>query len=245
MKKWLFCCSILLLLTACEEQPIQSTKTSDATEKSIESTKTTGTTEQIPVELVEVIDGDTIKVKYNGKTETIRYLLIDTPEVRHPTLGKQPGGEEASNRHKELMKAGQVSIEFDVGDRMDDYGRLLAYVYIDGKSVQKTLLTEGLGRVAYIFPPNTRYLDEYEKAQETAKEAKLGIWEVENYATDRGFNQAVLEDNNDCLIKGNINREGDKIYHVPNSQHYIQTNPEEWFCSEKEAQQAGFRKAGG
>ena len=68
MKKWLLCCSILLLLTACEEQPSKTTKT-------------TGTTEQIPVELVDVIDGDTIKVMYNGNTETIRYLLLDTPEV--------------------------------------------------------------------------------------------------------------------------------------------------------------------
>jgi len=232
MKKWLLCCSILLLLTACEEQPSKTTKA-------------TGTTEQIPVELVDVIDGDTIKVKYNGNTETIRYLLLDTPEVRHQTLGKQPGGEEASARHKEIMKTGQVSIEFDVGDRMDDYGRLLAYVYIDGESVQEMLLSEGLGRVAYIYPPNTRYLDEFEEAQEIAKEAKKGIWEVENYATDRGFNQAVFEQNGDCLIKGNINRDGDKIYHVPDSQHYIQTNPEEWFCSEKEAKDAGFRKAGG
>ena len=232
MKKWLVYCSILLLLTACEEQPSKMTKT-------------TGTTEQIPVALVDVIDGDTIKVKYNGKTETIRYLLLDTPEVRHQTLGKQPGGEEASTRHKEIMKTGQVSIEFDVGDRMDDYGRLLAYVYIDGKSVQEMLLSEGLGRVAYIYPPNTRYLKEFEEAQEIAKHAKKGIWEVENYATDRGFNQAVFEQNSNCLIKGNINRDGDKIYHVPDSQHYIQTNPEEWFCSEKEAKAAGFRKAGG
>ena len=232
MKKWLVYCSILLLLTACEEQPSTTTKT-------------TGTTEQIPVELVDVIDGDTIKVKYNGKTETIRYLLLDTPEVIHQTLGKQPGGEEASTRHKEIMKTGQVSIEFDVGDRMDDYDRLLAYVYIDGKSVQEMLLSEGLGRVAYIYPPNTRYLKEFEEAQEIAKHAKKGIWEVENYATDRGFNQAVFEQNSNCLIKGNINRDGDKIYHVPDSQHYIQTNPEEWFCSEKEAKAAGFRKAGG
>jgi micrococcal nuclease len=231
MKKWLIYSSMLLILTACEQQQIESTETS-------------GTTKQIPVELVDVIDGDTIKVKYNGKTETIRYLLLDTPEVRHQTLGNQPGGDEASARHKEIMENGQVSIEFDVGDRMDDYDRLLAYVYIDGESVQEILLKEGLGRVAYVFPPNTRYLDEFEEAQEIAKEAKKGIWEVENYATERGFNQAVFEENNKCLIKGNINREGNKIYHVPDSSSYIQTNPEEWFCSEKDAQDAGFRKAG-
>lgn len=45
--------------------------------------QTIGSTEQIPVEVVEVIDGDTIKVKYNGNTEKVRYLLIDTPETNH------------------------------------------------------------------------------------------------------------------------------------------------------------------
>nr|WP_281250291.1 thermonuclease family protein [Virgibacillus proomii] len=43
-------------------------------------------------------------------------------------------------------------MEFDVGELKDKYGRLLAYVYVDGKSVQETLLKEGLPRVAYIYP---------------------------------------------------------------------------------------------
>ncbi len=37
---------------------------------------------QVPVTLVEAIDGDTIKVRLNGKTETVRYLLVDTPESK-------------------------------------------------------------------------------------------------------------------------------------------------------------------
>ena len=37
----------------------------------------------IPVELVKTIDGDTIKIKYEGKEQNVRYLLIDTPETNH------------------------------------------------------------------------------------------------------------------------------------------------------------------
>ncbi|WP_153730894.1 thermonuclease family protein [Sporosarcina obsidiansis] len=141
----------------------------------------------IPVELVKTIDGDTIKILYEGKEQNVRYLLIDTPETNHPRLGKQPFGQEAKVRNQELLQKGQLEIEFDIGEKYDKYGRLLAYIYIDGKSVQEQLLKEGLARVAYVYPPNTRYLDEFEQAQQQAKKAGIGIWTLEDYATDRGF----------------------------------------------------------
>ncbi|WP_217594030.1 phospholipase D family protein [Cohnella sp. GbtcB17] len=46
-------------------------------------------------------------------------------------------------------------------------------------------------------------------------------------------------------IKGNINAKGDKLYHVPGGKSYERTKPEQWFCSEAEAEAAGFRKAAG
>ena len=141
----------------------------------------------IPVELVKTIDGDTIKIKYEGKEQNVRYLLIDTPETNHPHLGKQPFGQKAKERNTELMNSGKLEIEFDIGERVDKYGRLLAYIYIDGVSVQEKLLEEGLARVGYVYPPNTRHLDAFEKAQEKAKKAGIGIWTFEDYVTERGF----------------------------------------------------------
>lgn len=239
MKKG-FILIVISLLFGCSEIPSNGVA------------KTSGTTDQIPVELVEVIDGDTIKVKYNGNIEKIRYLLVDTPETNHQTLGKQPYGEEAKVRNKELLNSGDVTIEFDVGNRFDDYDRMLAYIYVDGVSVQETLLEEGLARVAYVFPPNTRYLDMFENASEFAKDAQIGVWETNNYVTSRGFNASIMEDSNElvtespgkCEIKGNINRQGKKIYHIRGGKYYEQTNPEEWFCSEQEAQNAGYKKSG-
>ncbi|TQR11675.1 thermonuclease family protein [Psychrobacillus soli] len=234
MKKWilLFC---ICILSGCEAI------------SSDEFTQTPGT---FPVEVIDVIDGDTIKVKYNGNVETIRYLLIDTPETHHKTIGKQPFGEEAKSRNKQLLNSGSVSIEFDVGDRLDDYNRTLAYIYVDDISVQETLLKEGLARVAYVFPPNTTYIDEFEKAEEVAKNEKIGVWETAGYVTSRGFNAAAInnkssfEENGKCLIKGNINRQGKKIYHIPSGKHYEETKPEEWFCTEQDAVNAGFKKSG-
>ena len=213
-------------------------------------TGTGGTQDQVPVEVVSVIDGDTIKIEYDGKEETVRYLLIDTPETNHPRLGEQPLGSEATAENKRIIESGDVTIEFDVGGRFDDYGRMLAYIYVDGESVQEQLLESGYARVAYVFPPNTRYVDEFEEAEQVAKEAGIGIWEYSSYPTERGFNEDAYGNTTqqpeagDCRIKGNINRSGDKIYHMPGEGSYDNTNPEQWFCSEQEAREAGFRSTG-
>ena len=159
---------------------------------SAKKTETSGTTAQVPVKLVKTIDGDTIKVLYNGQEINVRYLLIDTPETSHPRLGKQPFGEEAKERNRQLVNSGALTLEFDIGERIDKYDRLLAYVYVDGKSVQETLLAEGLARVAYVYPPNTRHLTPFEEVQAGAKKKGLGIWSVEDYATDSGFNSDVV-----------------------------------------------------
>jgi micrococcal nuclease len=52
------------------------------------------------------------------------------------------------------------------------------------------------------------------------------------------------ENSNECLIKGNVNRENKKIYHVPQGKYYEQTKAEKWFCTEQQAMKAGFKKSG-
>lgn len=233
--KILYAVLIVLLLTGCNLA---------------QSVDTAGGDSQLPVEVLSVIDGDTIKILFDGEEKTVRYLLIDSPETNHPRLGEQPYGKEATEENRKLLESGKVTIEFDEGDRLDDYGRLLAYLYVDGKSVQQQLLQTGQARVAYVFPPNTRYLEDFKKAEKQAKEQGLGIWEFENYATERGFDSNAVHqkkkqnhkaDPEKCSIKGNINSKGIKIYHLPSSSSYEQTNPEKWFCSEEEARDSGFR----
>ncbi len=82
-----------------------------------------------------------------------------------------------------------MQLEFDKGDHRDKYERLLAYVYIDGKSVQETLLKEGLARVAYVYEPNTKYIDQFRKDEQEAK--SVYKWSKNGYVTDKGFNGCV------------------------------------------------------
>lgn len=144
-----------------------------------------GTTDRIPVELTSTVDGDTAKFKYNGKEESFRFLLIDTPETKHPRVGKQPFGQEASDRTSELLNnANDIKVEFDVGEKKDKYGRYLGYIYVDGEMLNNILVREGLAKVAYVYPPNTRHLDTLEESQEKAKEEEIGIWSLDSAFED-------------------------------------------------------------
>ena len=169
-----------------KETPVVVPSKEEAKDKPAEVVDATAKT---PVELVKVLDGDTITVNYEGEEKTVKYLLIDAPEMNHPKLGKQRLAEKAMVKNKELLESGQLEIEFDEGERYDTSDHLLAYVYVGGKSVQKMLLSEGLVRVAASDSTNTRYVEAYEDSQSLAKEKKLGIWSIPNYVTADGFSE--------------------------------------------------------
>lgn len=125
--------------------------------------------------VVRVVDGDTIRVRLADREESVRYIGVDTPEVRHPRVGKQPFGPEASQANRELVKEGEVVLVFDVAER-DRYGRLLAYVYLpDGTFVNETLVEMGLARVLTV-PPNVRHARDFQRRETEAREAGRGMW---------------------------------------------------------------------
>ena len=136
-----------------------------------------------------VIDGDTIEVEFSGgEIESLRLSLVDPTETVTPDTQEQPFGKEASDYvQKTLIKDTVVEIERGIDER-DKYDRLLAYVFKDGKNINKELLSLGLARVAFVYEPNTKYLDEFKKAEQEAKEKELGIWSIDGYVTEKGFN---------------------------------------------------------
>jgi micrococcal nuclease len=148
---------------------------------------------QVPVTLVETVDGDTIKVNYNGKVTTVRYLLVDTSEEKKPGVCVQPYAVDAYNKNKQMLNSGNITLEFDHGSRYDKYGRLLAYVFVNGHSVQEELLKDGYARVAYIYDPPYKYLSQYQADENIAKAKKLNIWSRPGFVTDRGFNGCVAK----------------------------------------------------
>lgn len=184
-KKWLLLTAVAtFLLSGCAEQKAQDIS-NDVTGN---FTQTISNDQRIPADFVRHVDGDTTVLKIDGKEQKVRFLLIDTPETVKPNTKVQPYGLEASKRTKELLSnASEITFEYDQGDKTDRYGRALGYIFVDGTLLQKTLVGEGLARVAYVKEPNTKYLEELKKAQEQAKSQLIGIWIIPGYVTERGF----------------------------------------------------------
>jgi len=119
----------------------------------------------------EVIDGDTIKLKSG---ERVSYIGIDTPELSGENGRPEFYAWEAKEANRKLVEGKRVRLEFDV-ERRDRYGRLLAYVYVDGLMVNEWLVANGYARV-YTFPPNVRYENNFKKLELEAQRLGLGIW---------------------------------------------------------------------
>lgn len=140
------------------------------------------------VQLDRVIDGDTIAIKLaNGEKRTVRLLLIDTPESVKPGTPVQPFSKAASHYIRQQIEGKKLEIEYDRGERKDTYNRVLAYLFADGKNVNEAMIQQGYARIAYINPPNTTYLKDFQQAEAAAKKAKRNIWSIPGYMTHRGF----------------------------------------------------------
>ncbi|MGE0599060.1 MAG: thermonuclease family protein [Dehalococcoidia bacterium] len=160
-------CVALLALAACTAAPTATPATADIP---------SGVLCQW-AKVVHVTDGDTIRVDFidGPKNLPVRYIGMDTPETVHPTLGVQPFGPEASARNKELVGGKQVCLEKDISET-DRYDRLLRYVWLpDGRMVNEVLLNEGLATLD-TFPPDVNYVERFIAAQQTARDAHLGMW---------------------------------------------------------------------
>ncbi|ETC92380.1 TPA: thermonuclease family protein [Enterococcus faecalis] len=189
-KKWLLLAVATLLLSGCAslEQKAQDFVQDLSQDVNEGFFKTISNNQRIPADFVRHVDGDTTVLRIDRKEQKVRFLLVDTPETVNPKPKVQPFGLEASKRTKELLStASEITFEYDSGDKTDRYGRVLGYIFVDGTLLQKTLVSEGLARVAYVKKPNTKYLLELEEAQEKAKNESLGIWSIPGYVTERGY----------------------------------------------------------
>jgi len=191
--------------------------------------------------VTRVVDGDTIEIEGGEK---VRYLGIDTPETVDPRKPVQCFGVEASKKNKELVEGKTVRLEKDITDR-DRYSRLLRYVWVDDIFVNLELVKQGFAS-SYAYPPDIKYQEEFLEAEKEAREAERGLWKACPIPSPTTEIQETPI--NDCDIKGNISTSGEKIYHLPGCGSYAKTQIDEkrgerWFCSEKEAQEAGWRKA--
>ena len=129
--------------------------------------------------MIEVVDGDTIDVSVGGHRERVRLIGIDTPETNKPNTPVQCYGPEASTFTKSLLPSDvPLHLERDVVAR-DDYGRMLAYVYLagDGEFVNLTIIRSGFARPLTIAP-NAAHANEFIAAAREAEAGNVGLWGI-------------------------------------------------------------------
>jgi micrococcal nuclease len=126
-----------------------------------------------------VVDGDTLRVSVDGRSRAVRLLGIDTPETHRPATPLECGGREATARMEALAPPGtRVQLLSDPSqDRVDRYGRLLAYVRLpSGRLAEEAQLEAGWATVyVYAGKPVTLYA-RFRRAQDTARSARRGVW---------------------------------------------------------------------
>ena len=205
-----------------------------------------------------VVDGDSLEI---GQ-ERIRLFGIDAPEGTQDCQRNGAAwrcGEEAAAKLRSLV--GGATLRCVLRDT-DDYGRHVSVCHNGTTDINAEMVRAGFA-VAY-----RRYGNDYVAAENEARSARRGLWSGEFERPEefrrenraRATQQAPRADSAvappardgqkpDCRIKGNINGKGEKIYHMPGSRTYDDTRIDErrgerWFCTAKEAEDAGWRAAG-
>ena len=122
------------------------------------------------VTVVSITDGDTIDIAFaDGSTSTVRLIGTDSPES-----GECHGAESTLVLAALIPSGPQIGMTRDVSD-LDDFGRLLRYLWVGSMSVNEETVRRGAA-ISRHYPPDTAMSERLDAAQEAARQAQLGIW---------------------------------------------------------------------
>ncbi len=129
--------------------------------------------EEIQVEVLRVLDGDTIDILYGEKVRRVRLQGIDSPEL------DQPFGQQATAHLSSLIRGKEVSIFYE---SYDSYGRLLGKIFVDGYDINLRMIKDGFAWWCCYYRDQLSSEDQvlYESAETYSKSLKLGLWQSEN-----------------------------------------------------------------
>jgi micrococcal nuclease len=157
---------LLCLLAACTVQDMVSTPTGELDQAAACVPQDTA---RAAGEVVDVIDGDTIDVRFeDGEIYRVRYIGVDTPERDEPFY------RQSSDYNADLVLGQQVTLVQDVSET-DRFGRMLAYVIVGDVFVNYRLVYDGYAQQV-TFPPDVACVDAFTAAERQARENERGLW---------------------------------------------------------------------
>jgi endonuclease YncB( thermonuclease family) len=211
-----------------------------------------------------VVDGDTVQI---GETK-IRLQGMDAPETDQLCLDANGQTWACGIAARDELIKHSAGREWDCDlAGTDRYGRSLGSCFVEGEDVNAWMVRQGWA-LAFV-----EYSHSYDADEVAARQAVVGLWRgafiapwdwrhrnkqtvvlgaaavpINAQAILLGAVSAAGAPDPSCVIKGNVNRKGERIYHLPGQLNYSKTSMnkglgERWFCSEAEAEGAGWRKA--
>lgn len=132
----------------------------------------------VPIRVIRAVDGDTLLLEGNYR---VRLLGVNTPETKHPDQAPEPWGDEAYHFTQTLVNGRSVTLEFD-RERLDNYRRVLAYVYLaDGSMLNEQLVQHGMSPAVVTFPIRSDRKRLFEQAEREAQRHLSGIWALPHW----------------------------------------------------------------
>jgi endonuclease YncB( thermonuclease family) len=211
-----------------------------------------------------IVDGDTLTI---GTTK-IRLEGIDAPETDQVCLNAHASHWSCGVDARDQLAAHIAGRKINCAPRgVDAYRRTLAICYLAGEDLNAWMVQKGWA-LAYV-----RYSSAYRQVENDARANRRGLWQgafiapwdwrhrnnktvilgavsVPVNAQAMLLNTAATEraPTPECTIKGNVNRNGERIYHMENQKFYSRIKIDKgggrrWFCTPEEAEAAGWRKA--
>ncbi len=139
-----------------------------------------------PGRVTRVVDGDTLKVRLaDGRRKTVRVLGIDTPETKKPDTPIECGGPQATVSMARLALQGTgyaakgrdvVLIADPTEDRVDRFGRILAYVEAGGRDLGEQQIASGWAEMYAYRDRRFQRRSRYERAERRARDDRRGVW---------------------------------------------------------------------
>ena len=211
-----------------------------------------------------IVDGDTLAI---GGTK-IRLEGVDAPETDQVCLNvsgvRWACGIDARDQLAAHIGGREINC---TSNSVDAYRRTLATCHLDGEDLNGWLVQKGWA-LAYV-----KYSSAYRQVEEEARANQRGLWQgafiapwdwrhrnnktvilgafsvpIDAQAMLLGPSATDGAPSPDCTIKGNISRNGQRIYHTEHQGSYARIKMDKgggrrWFCTPEEAEAAGWRKA--